>query len=115
MKNKIRIPRGTSFSASVRLQYDDGTDYPYSSGDAVRFGVKFDPEDIEYAILKTCTYDSEAGVYQVNLTPEDTAALNFGRYWYDVGLQTAAGDFWQIVTADYFEITVAVTKKEVAT
>ena len=80
----------------------------------MRFGVKRDEKSDSFVISKTAQYDSENDCYSVELSPEDTAGLDFGRYWYDVGLQTDDGDYYMIIPASRFNITSAITRKVTA-
>ena len=111
MDNEIVLPRGTSLSIGVWVTDGDGQPY-YGSGDTVRFGVKYDPNDTTYAVQKTAVYDDEVGCYVVTLVPSDTASLPFGRYWYDIGLQTDGDDeddYYMLVPASPFNVTKAIT------
>lgn len=111
MDNEISLPRGTSYSIGIWVRDGDGQPY-YDSGDTVRFGVKYDPDDTAYLIEKTAEYDEEQGCYVVTLVPSDTASLPFGRYWYDIGLQTDGedeDDYYMLVDATAFNVTKAIT------
>ena len=111
MDNEIFLPRGTSYSIGILVLDGDGQPY-YDSGDTVRFGVKYDPDDTAYLIEKTAEYDEEQGCYVVTLVPSDTASLPFGRYWYDIGLQTDGedeDDYYMLVDATAFNVTKAIT------
>lgn len=111
MDNEIFLPRGTSLSIGIWVQDADGQPY-YDSGDTVRFGVKYDPDDTTYAVQKTAAYDEDNGCYVVTLVPSDTASLPFGRYWYDIGLQTDGedeDDYYMLVDATAFNVTKAIT------
>lgn len=77
----------------------------------MRFGVKRDEKSDSFVISKTAEYDSENNCYIIELSPEDTASLDFGRYRYDVGLQTNDGDYYMIIPASHFNITSAITRK----
>ena len=111
-KNNIVIPRGTSLSVSVRVYNPDGTLHEHSEADTARFGVKLDRSESDYRIVKTGTYDNENECYVFDITPEDTAELPFDRYKYDVGLQTADGNYYMVITAADFDVTTAITEKE---
>lgn len=110
MINEIHLPRGTTAEFGVKIKYEDGTDYPYSEGDTLRFGVKLDVNDAECAIEKTAEYDSESGEYVIALEPSDTSELDFDRYIYDIGLETSAGDYYMVVPAAWFYVDSSVTE-----
>lgn len=108
----MNVPRGTSYNFSVALKYDDGTEYAYNSTDVVRFGIKLTPDSDSYDVYKEASYDTESGCYVVALSPEDTADLLMGeRYWYDIGLQTAEGDYYMVIQSAPFNVLKAVTRK----
>ena len=109
--NEINIPRGTSLPIGIRITNSDGTAYEPQNNDVVRFGVKRDEKSDSFVISKTAQYDNENDCYVVELSPEDTITLDFGRYWYDVGLQTDDGDYYMIIPASRFNITSAITRK----
>lgn len=112
MIQEINIPRGTTMCLGIEIKNEDGTAYTPANGDVLRFGVKLDPTEATYVISKTGTYDSSAGYYTVDLSPEDTASLAMDeRYWYDAGLQTADGDYYMVVEASPFNVHRAITKK----
>ena len=107
--NKIETPRGTSLKFSAPAP--DG--YERNENDIARFGVKRTENSNDFEIEKEITeYDAETNCYIVRLTPEDTN-IETGRYWYDVGLQTADGSYYMLVKANRFNITSAITKKVV--
>lgn len=108
-ENEIYIPKGTTCKIYVSIE-ENGEPYEPESGDVVRFGVKLEPEGTNFDISKTADYDSETGQYVISLAPADTAGLQMDeRYWYDIGLQTADGDYYMIVRASYFYVTKAIT------
>ena len=112
MMQEINIPRGTTMCLGIEIKNEDGTAYTPASGDILRFGVKLDPDDNSYVIGKTGDYDSTRGCYTVMIEPEDTASLLMDeRYWYDVGVQTADGDYYMVVEASPFNVHIAITKK----
>lgn len=65
--------------------YVDGELYELEEGDKCYFGVKLDPEDDKPVILKKLTD------YILELEPNDTQGLEFGKYWYDVYIVFADG------------------------
>lgn len=114
MKNELNVPRGTSLSLGIQIQQNDGSPYSVQSGDAVYFAVKKDVNG-DACINKTAAYNAESNCFVVKLEPEDTSSLPFGRYWYDIGLQTEEGDFYTVIPATYFNILYAVTGKVTGT
>lgn len=118
MENEIRMVKGTTDSVSVTIIRDDGSEYTPAETDVVRLGVKYDPHQESYDIIKTGVYDSENGYFVFEFSPSDTAGMIaelYGeRYWYDVSLQTASGDFYVVIQAAPFVLLSAVTVREVS-
>lgn len=108
----MRMVRGTTQNIVVTIQNEDGTTYKLQSGDKLIFGVKLNPENSEYDIKKIVQNADSEGNCVISLIPEDTVGLAFGKYFFDVGLQTADGEFYMIVECDDFIIAKAVTAKE---
>lgn len=109
----MKIIRGTSVSLMVQIRDEEGMLYELQEGDKLIFGVKQNPNNKSYSLKKTAdsTAKTDDG-YIINLAPEDTANLPFGKYVFDVGLQTAEGNFYMVVECDSLIIDTAVTSKE---
>lgn len=109
----ISIIRGTTNNFSLSIEDENGEQYTLKDGEKIIFGVKENAESSDYDIVKTLTSADVADkTYNIRLTPADTAKLPFGRYYFDVGLQTANGDYYMIVPCEEFYICKAVTAKE---
>lgn len=109
----INIIRGTTNDFNLNIEDESGEQYTLKDGEKIIFGVKENAENSDYNIVKTLTSaDIVDGIYTIKLTPADTAQLAFGRYYFDVGLQTADGDYYMIVPCDEFYICKAITAKE---
>ena len=50
--------------------------------------------------------------YLFSLKPEDTKGLPSDTYYYDIGLQKANGEFYQVIPTGIFKINPAITEKE---
>lgn len=108
----INIIRGTTNDLSLSIEDENGEQYTLQDGEKIIFGVKSNAENSDYDIVKTLTSaDMVDGICTIKLTPADTAELAFGRYYFDIGLQTA-DDYYMIVPCDEFYICKAVTQKE---
>lgn len=101
--NEIRITRGDSASFNVVLKTDEGEAYMLPDGSIVTFTVKRDTGQPKYLIQKTNT-DSTS----FTISPEDTSALKYGEYVYDVQL-TVGGDVSTVVVPTPFIVTEEVT------
>lgn len=107
MPQRIQIVRGTTNTFEISVVDSAGGAYVLGSNERVVFGVKADPKDRELIITKTAEVKHE-GLFQVVLDPEDTADLDFGRYWYDVGLDNGTM-FFNIIKPSPFVISENVT------
>lgn len=108
MKQDIEMVRGETKVFAITLLNDDDEPYTLQSGETLVFGVKKNPENEEKLILKTVTTGTN-GVYNVQLAPADTIDLPFGRYWYDVAVQSAQ-NFYNIIETGVFQIKQNITK-----
>lgn len=110
-KQTITIVRGTTNGFSLTVTDDDGNAYTLQTGEFFRFGVKQTPTDTQYLMTKTFSEANEDGDYAFSIVPDDTAELQFGSYWYDIGLQSGS-NYFNIIPASAFEITYNVTEWE---
>lgn len=110
---KLEITRGTTMSFLLTIQNDDGTDYTLADDEKIIFGVKLEPEKGDYLIKKIITTENaQSNGYIISLKPEDTQQMDFKDYRYDIGLQTADGDYYMLVSCNQFIVNKAVTAKE---
>lgn len=82
--NRIRLTRGDTLVAEVGIANPDGTAYEVQEGDSVRFKCTDVPGG---AVL--IAKDVTSGT--LRLDPEDTDALPFGSYFFDVQMTFANG------------------------
>lgn len=82
---QITLTRGDTFVARFPMQVD-GEEYTLEDGDKCFFGVKADPDDENPIILKRLSDD-----YVLELQPNDTKGMDFGKYWYDTYITFADG------------------------
>lgn len=83
----ITMTRGDTLSVDVEIVQADGSKYILRDGDSVRFAMKRDYTDAEPILLK----DLDDVNPRIELLPEDTKDLDFGRYVYDVELTKEDG------------------------
>ena len=103
--------QGTSYFDSIALQNDNGQQLVLSEGEKIIFGVKSHYTG-DYILKKVFTSADEVnGKYPLNLTPEEMDILP-ERYYYDVSVHTADGQFIKIVPESLFEVLESVTRKE---
>ena len=109
----ISIIKGTTNEFNLSIEDESGEQYTLKDGEKIIFGVKENAENSDYDIVKMLTSaDVVDSTYIIKLTPADTSSLQFGRYYFDVGLQTAGGDYYMIVPCDEFYVCKAITAKE---
>ena len=108
MAQNIEIVRGTTNVIEITVLDGDGNLRNLSSGEAILFGVKERLSDENYIFVRAAT-QKDLGTYTVELAKEDTEGLNYGRYFYDVGLQSG-DNFFNIVEVSPFIIAHNVTK-----
>lgn len=110
---KMQIVRGTSMTLLLTIQNEDGSIYTLKPDDKLIFGVKLEPEKSDYVLKKIITADDQKNnSYIISFKPEDTQKLEFKDYRYDIGLQTADGDYYMIIPFSPFVVEKAVTQKE---
>jgi hypothetical protein len=78
--------------------------YTVQNDDVLTLTVKKDITDTEPIIEKKVT-----GNTTFHLEPKDTTGLNFGKYKYDVQINTAEGEVYTIISPTAFEILAEVT------
>ena len=109
MINKIEIVRGTTNTFEINVSDANGAPYNLGSGEKVVFGVKRNLDDTGVIFVKTASITGE-GIFTVRLDPEDTAGLDYGRYYYDVAIDNGT-DFFNIIEFSPFIIANNITYK----
>lgn len=112
-QNVIEFDQGTAQKISITVYDDDGEIFVPGSGVICKLGVKHDPNQTDYDIIKTGTYNSTDGCYVFTFTAADTISLHaepYGeRYWYDVGIKMSNGDPYKPITSTPFVVYAGVT------
>lgn len=93
-ENEILLTRGDTAYLTVKL---DG--YEPLEGDTISFTVKKAISDTEPVLKLTIPID-EAFVFQ----PSDTAGLPYGKYYYDIQIDTAFGEVFTVVEKSPFRL-----------
>lgn len=110
-KVSIAMTRGDSESLTVDCyEKDDSgklTPLPFNTGDAVYFTVREDAEG-PVAMQKAVT-DFPDGKAVIALDHEDTAAMEFGDYVYDVQVTWADGTVKTLIVPSRFRLEEEVT------
>lgn len=111
---ELKIIRGTTNRINLTVYDDNENVYILGVNEKIIFGVKQNPENTDYDIQKIITSIQKQGnSYMIDLMPGDTQNLQFGHYFFDVGLQTSDGNYYMVVPCSPFILQKAVTQKEV--
>lgn len=97
----ITMTRGDTLSVDVEIMQADGTKYILRDGDSVRFAMKRNYFDADPVLLK----ELDGTNPRIELLPEDTKDLEFGRYVYDVELTKEDGSVDTFIDRAVFNIT----------
>lgn len=98
--NDIAMTRGDTVRLRLEVTDSAGAEYAPGAGDRLRFTVKREMSDAQPAIAKILTGAERV----VTLLPEDTAGLEFGRYYYDVELTLAGGAVHTVIPPHLFDL-----------
>ena len=109
MKQDIEIVRGRSETLAITVTDDDGELYTLADGEKIVFGVKKKPEDDECVLKKIITALTD-GVCTVEIKPEDTESLPYGKYFYDVGL-LSGDNYFTVIPSSVFHVRKNITKR----
>lgn len=120
LRQPISISKGRSVAITVTITDEAGNAYSPTDGDIVRFGVKRDPDDDRYLIVRTVPssefiISTSPACCQVKIyvRSSDTSQLLSGDYWYDIGLQRSDSEwdqgYFDVVPCSPFRIAPSVT------
>ena len=98
-EGKIYLTRGDTAYLNVAI---DGREP--QAGDTVILSVKKNIDDADYAFQKNVSF-GEIFV----IMPEDTKDLEYGKYYYDVQVNTAIGEVFTVIEKTAFYIREEVT------
>lgn len=101
----IKLTRGDTARLTVPIiNLANNGEYTMESGDILYFTVKKTAKDSDFLFQKSVT-----GSNSIHIRPEDTAALSFGKYKYDIQLTTATGDVYTVIEPSTFEVMEEIT------
>lgn len=109
MKYPLEIVRGTNNTFVLNLYDENGAAYTLEEGQTLVFGLKAGKTDDKRLLVKPIT-DVINGDYHLSFYPEETAGLEPGRYYYDIGLQDGSETFYNVIQASAFTILPNVTQ-----
>ncbi len=99
--NTITLTRGDTFVALVSITDSEGNAYNPVEGDKVRFAMKKQFTDLEPLLLKDIPIDT----MKLVIEPEDTKALSFDTYKFDIELTKASGEVDTFITNGKLKLT----------
>ena len=110
MAQNLEIVRGTTNAFALAItNADTGAPYTLENGQVLVFGLKVGKHDEERILLKQIT-NAVDGEYYLELSAADTADLEPGRYYYDIGLQHGDNVFYNVIKASPFDIIPNITR-----
>ena len=97
----ISLTRGDTFTAFITITDADDNPYTPVEGDIIRFAMKNDYTDGSPLLVKNIPIDTMI----LTLEPEDTKALSFGKYVYDIELTKSTGEVDTFIAKATLKIT----------
>jgi hypothetical protein len=107
--------KATTYFFRIRIIDENKNIVLLTDTDKLIFTVKkgLNDNNGDPVIKKIMTSDDELeGCYGFELTPEDTADVSTGTYYYDAGVQRVNGEFYRIMIPDQFIIKSSLSRKE---
>lgn len=102
--NEIRLTRGDNAELTIELRDNNGVEYELEADDKITLSVKKYVYSTDYIFQKVST-----GTNTIKILPEDTKACEFGKYFYDVQVDTAEGEVYTIIPPSVFVIDKEIT------
>lgn len=100
--NRIYLTRGDSAYITISLKNNSGATYTPVSGDKIYFRLKEGIFGNNLLLVK----EINTSTLRLELTPSDTANLNFATYRYEIELVTASGDRFTVIENGEFVVGV---------
>lgn len=100
----IYLTRGDTAYLNVAITNQDGTAYVPRTIDTLTLTLKKNIADTVPALQKIADYSA-----RFTLLPDDTRALDYGKYLFDVQLETAESEIFTVISKSNFYITEEVT------
>lgn len=99
----IKLTRGDTAYLHIPLKTPSG-EYEMSTTDTLTFTMKKNVRETEHLIQKIVQ-----GTNAFHIEPTDTSSMAFGKYVYDVQLETEDGDVYTVIPPSAFELLTEVT------
>ena len=97
----IRLTRGDTLKLKLNIFSSDGEPYKPVEGDVIRFAMKKSYYDTEPLISRVIPNDTLI----LQLNPNDTKPLDFGKYVYDIELTNEYGEVDTFITKASIRLT----------
>lgn len=91
--NRIYLTRGDSAYITISVSNADGTAYEPVAGDKLYFRLKKNIFGSTLLLVRAISLET----FTLELSPTDTAILDFGSYRYEIELITASGDRFTVI------------------
>ncbi len=112
MIQPFKMVRGATEHMKITIREKGGSVYLLTPEEVLRFGVTKHPGDDGYIIKKEMTAENESdGSYYFDIMPQDTLSLAFGKYYYDVGVQSG-DNYYPVIRCSEFIVADNVTRWE---
>lgn len=101
----IRLTRGDTARLAVEVTNEQtGEPYEIQGDDTVTLTVRRSESSADVLVQKVLT-----GSGNFYIAPNDTKAMSYGKYKYDIQINTASGEVYTIIPPTIFEIMGEVT------
>lgn len=84
---EYKIIRGDTWIEPVQIFNEDGTAHAYNPNEVVKFALSTTQDSSGIVIQKTLEYDFVNNIYSLVLSSAETASLQAGTYYFDIGIQ----------------------------
>lgn len=100
--NVIYLTRGDTAYLTLAITFQDES-YEMQEGDKLILSVKKKVSDTDYA------FQIASDSLTIPVYPQDTKELDYGKYFYDIELDTAKGEVFTLFEKNVFKIQEEVT------
>ncbi len=101
----IRLTRGDTARLAVEVTNEQtGEPYEIKRDDTVTLTVRRSESTTDILMQKVLI-----GSGSFHIDPDDTKTINYGKYKYDIQINTASGDVYTVIPPSIFEIMGEVT------
>ena len=106
--NVISLTRGDTAYLNLNLIKEDGEPYTYQDGDTVTLSCKQDYDSEDYLFQKVVPASNDGTT--IAILPIDTKGLDYGKYVYDIQVNTVDQEVFTVIGPAKFNVTKEVTE-----